>query len=432
MPTFEYEALGGEGQILRGTILGATLDQALGELNARGMKVQKIQAAALLNDPLSGGYAVRPPEAPKSDQQQAIRETSGFNPDDPLLKQRNYVATSVVGPLVGKVALSRLLFFFRQLAAMLGAGVPYAQSLNTLKGQARDPRLGRIIGEMVENVEAGRPISVAMQRYPEVFSTIMVSMIRVGEETGGLDRSLQQTADYIEREIELRNLYRRVTIYPKIVLVASIFIVLGTNAIIASLGKQGGLASPLTNPATWIILGPLIVGTFLFLRVGLANPRVRRVWDEFILYVPYLGKTLHQVAMAKFGRAFGALYKAGVSMPRAIKLSADACGNEALRARMYPISSQLEEGSRLTPVFEDSRAFSPIVLDMISTGEQTGSLDQMLNKMADYYEDEGKTRAQQLGQVFGVAVLLGVAVYVGFIVISFYMGYFGGITKELG
>ena len=126
--------------------------------------------------------------------------------------------------------------------------------------------------------------------------------------------------------------------------------------------------------------------------------------------------------MAKFGRAFGALYQAGVPLPKIVMLAADACGNEYMRAKLYPASKVLEGGAGITETLKSTGALSPIVINMLSTGEQTGNLDQMLNKMSDYYQDEAKTRSIQLGTFMGVLAFLVVAVYIGFIVISTYKG----------
>jgi len=334
-----------------------------------------------------------------------------------------------VGPLVGTVSLTHLLFFFRQFSTMLHAGVPMAQSLHTLARQGRDPKLSRVINELVQHVEAGRPISAGLQRYPEIFTPIMISLVRAGEEGGMVDHSLNVIADYIERDIALKTLYRRVTFYPKLQLIFSVVIILATNLIIASLGKKGGLTSPLTEPTTWIWLGPLLIGGFLFMRLGLANPRLKHNWDGFVSHVPYVGNTFRQLSMARFGRAFGALYKGGVPIQKCFTLAADACGNEYLRSRMYSASKRLESGDGIANVFRQTGAFTDIVLDMVATGEQTGSLDQMFLKVADYYEDEGDTRSRQLGQVVGVIVGLMVAIYIGYIVITFYMGYFGNLTQ---
>ena len=124
--------------------------------------------------------------------------------------------------------------------------------------------------------------------------------------------------------------------------------------------------------------------------------------------------------MAKFGRAFGALYRAGVPLPNVVKLSADSCGNEYMRAKLYPASKVLEGGAGITETLKSTGALSPIVIDMLSTGEQTGNLDQMLNKMSDYYQDEAKTRSIQLGHFMGVLAFLVVAIYIGYIIVTFY------------
>lgn len=423
MPVFEYTATNPQGEAIRGTLFSQSLAAAAEDLARQGYQVQHVGVASSAGDPVPAEF---PPAPNAGTESPRPAET----PRD-ITSQRPYIMTDIVGPLVMKVPLSQLLFFFRQLATMLHAGVGMVQSLDTLSNQTHDLRLKNVVRELREHALAGRPISVGMQRYPEIFSPLMLSMIRVGEEGGSMDRSLQQIADYVEHEIEIRNLVRRVTIYPKLVIAASIIIVLGTNAIIASLGKQGGLDSLLTRPTTWLFLGPLIVGLFLFFRVGLANPRIKHTYDEFLLALPGFGKTVRQLCMAKFGRAFGTLYAGGVAVPRAVELAADACGNEYLRSRMYPAAGRLKEGVGITHAFRETGAFSPIVLDMAHTGETTGNLDFMLNKVAEYYEDEGKTRSVQFGYALGVLALLAVAVYVGYTVITFYAGHFSGLSEAM-
>jgi type II secretory pathway component PulF len=314
---------------------------------------------------------------------------------------------------------------------MLEAGVPIVQSLDTLSRQSRSPKLTEVIRELRGHVEAGRPISAGLQRYPEVFGPVVVSLVRAGEKGGFLDKALALVADYLDREIQLRNLYRRVTFYPKLQIAASIVIVIATNMIIASLGKSGGLTSPLTEPRTWVFLTPIIIGIFLFLRVGLANFAVKYSWDSMTSNIPFIGNTLRQIAMAKFGRAFGALYRGGVSLPESLNLSADACGNEYLRAKMLPAYQRLEGGAGLTETLRSTGAFSPIVIDMIETGERTGNLDHMLNKMADFYEDEAATRSTQTGLIVGVVLGLLVAIYIGYVVITFYMGHYAPMGTEM-
>jgi type II secretory pathway component PulF len=206
---------------------------------------------------------------------------------------------------------------------------------------------------------------------------------------------------------------------------------MGANLIIASVapGAQG-LSSPLTTPATWIFLAPIIIFLFLFFRVGLANGGVKYFWDWLIARLPGMGKIMREFSMAKFGRAFGALYKGGIPLTQCVQMAADACGNEYLRSRMYPAVKILESGAGITETFQSTGAFSPLVIDMVQTGEMTGSLDKMLGKMAEFYEDEAATKSTQLAQITGVVLGLLVAIYIGFIVISFYTGYFGGVMKN--
>lgn len=432
MPTFEYFAKDAAGQTVTGTVLGSSLDQALSGLHAQGLIVDRIGIASSIGDPLAQPVAVQttpapPPAAPVESPRVNAIPAEEF---DPTIKDRGYFATRVVGPVVDRVPLRDLMFFFRQFATMQKAGVPIVQSLATLSGQSRDGKLSSIIKELGHHVEVGRPISFGMSRYPEVFSPLILSIVRAGEESGQIDRACSQIADYLGEEIELRNLYRRVTFMPKLTVFTSIAVIGGANLVINSLGRGTPIWSPLTQISTWFILAPIIVGIFLFFRVGLANPRIRHNWDAFILRIPYLGHTLRQFSMAKFGRAFGALYAGGVPIPRAVQLAADACGNEYMRSRLHPASARMEGGHGIGETLSSMGVFSPIVLDMIKTGETTGNMDQMLTKMSEFYEDEAKVRSQQLGQVLGVACIIAVGIYVLIVLVRFYSGYFQGMFDQ--
>lgn len=435
MPTFEYQAQSASGAIESGLVEGATLDGVVQDLASKGLKVTQIGFSTPGSAPSFAG----PPQAqaPYGYERSAPVQEQGRGPQfnlPPDLQQRSYLATSVWGPLVGQVPLTDLSFFFRQAATMFRAGVGMSQSLNTLASQGRNPKLTGIVREMSRAVDQGLPMSVVMQRYPEVFSGVMLSVLRAGEEGGFLDQALTTISDYIDQEVELRNLYRRVTFWPKLEIAASIVVILAANAIIAAVGRPGSmtLSSPLTTLTTWYVLGPLIVIIFLFLRVGLANPRIRYNWDAFLVTVPYAGETLRYLAMAKFGRAFSALHQAGVPMERSLRMSADACGNEYLRAKIYPASRRLQEGEGITETFASTQAFSPIVMDMVRTGEMTGEVDKMLTRSSDFYIEESKVRQHQLATVVGVFVMFLVACYIGYLVITFWMQYSSGLASAGG
>ncbi len=428
MPTFEYQAQRADGSIENGLVEGPTLDGAAMDLASKGLRVTQIG----FHSPQMAPIATQgtSPYSYGGERSAAEPTARRFDPAPP---ERTYVETSVMGPLVGRVPLEQIGFFFRQLSTMLRAGVGIVQSLNTLANQARDPRLATILREVAGSVEAGRPMTSVLQRYPEVFTPVMVSVVKAGEEGGFMDQSLATVADYIDQEIELRSLYRRATFWPKLELVASILIIVTANAIIDGINPSAEhLKSPLTTLTTWYVLGPLALAVYLFLRVGLANPDMKAKWDQFIANVPFLGNTLRQIAMARFGRAFGALYAAGVPLQRALLLAADACGNEYLRGKMYPAYRQLQAGQGVTETLESTQAFSPIVMDMIRTGETTGNLDQMLTRSSDFYIEEAKVRQHQLGMVVGLFLSLVVAIYIGYVVINFYLSHFAGIGSGGG
>lgn len=434
MPTFEYQAVSETGERISGTVLGNSMEHALSALSERGLVVERINQSVLAAEPVGaypggviGPPPVQPMEAPPSlYDQRTIHETPAIHA--PPLDQRSYVATSVVGPLAGRVPLTNLAMFYRQFGTMLEAGVPIVQALDTLARQGRNAKLQSVVAEIRGHVEAGRDISAGMQRYPEVFPPLSLSLVRAGEEGGFTAQSFKLLADYTDKEIALRNLIRRLTLHPKIVLATAILVIGGASLFITLMGKDSSiLATPLTNWVVWMFLGPLIVAACLFFRVGLANPRIKYNWDMFLIKMPFgVGKTVHEFAMSKFGMAMSFLYKGGVPVGKAIKLSADACGNEYLRSQIAPASRQLESGAGIADTLSHTQAFSPIVMDMVDTGERTGNLDQMLLRMSSFYEDEAETRAKQVANIFSVILFLLVALYVCYIVFNFYSKIFAG------
>lgn len=401
MPIYQYSAINAQGQVENGMMPARSEDAVRQRLQSKGLQIKELTLAQSGGDPLTEG----------SMSQVFSRSSEGAR----------HQSTSTGGG----VPLHHLQFFFRQMSSMLDAGIAPSQTLATLSTQTQDARLRGVIVELKNAVDAGRPISPELRAYPDVFSPLMISMVQAGEEGGFLAEQCRRLSEYIQRDIALRNMISRETLYPKIIVVSSIILILVTNWIIESVGQPGAqkLWSPLTQPSTWLIIAPVAIILFVYFRIVKKNEQAKRQWDSFVLKVPYIGKLVHGFAMAKFGRSFGALYSSGVAMPRSLQLSADACGNEYLRAQIYPAARDLESGVGITDSLERTRAFSPIVLDMTRTGETTGNVDEMLNKMAEYYEEEGATKARQAAVVVGVIAFIIVAVYIGLIVIKFYQEY---------
>ncbi|QYK53036.1 MAG: type II secretion system F family protein [Fimbriimonadaceae bacterium] len=421
MPVFEYRGMNADGKAVTGHMVGDSLDVVARRLADQGMKVEQL---GLARDEFDTVQETRTEATRGIDE--VKRQLVG---DGPPLDPRHRLQTDFIGPLVGGVPLKDLSFFFRQLGTMLNAGIEPRHALETLANQSHGA-LKHVLFETRDHVGAGRPMSAGFQRYPEIFSPMMMGMIRAGEDGGFLADQCIRLAEYIQRDVELRNVVRRETFYPKLVFFASIFIISAANVII-NIVKPGakGLDAP---TLIWAVVLGLAVGLMFFGRVLLKNPAVKRPFDEIVLGIPYIGNMMHGFSMAMFGRAFGALYSAGMPLGRAMQLGADSCGNEAVRAKIYPVIHRLDEGAGVYETFVQARIFSPVVLDMVKAGEMTGNLNEMLVKVSEYYEDEGQTKARQAAGVLGVIALLVVAIYVGYVVINFYVGFANDRVSGLG
>lgn len=407
MATFRYVARGPDGQEVQGTVQAASRLEASNQIRAQGYWLLEL-------------YAV--PESPPSGSAR------------PEVRAPVEESRSTALPLFGGAPLKELALFFRQLATMLNAGVPIYQALDTLGNQRRHPRLRRAILDIRDRVLAGDRLSDAFDRHPALFSPIIRAMIRVGESGGVLEQSLRQIADYLENELELRRLLSRVTFYPKVVLVLIIPILMAPSLVLRFLGHTGG--SPLTESlasfATTVLTTLLITLAVLWFafRLAMRAQTFRWLWGLVTVSIPWIGFTLRQLALARFGRALSALYNAGLPLSQAIRIAADTCGNEYLASQLKPAASKIEAGISITQSLRESRVLPQMVMDMVATGENTGELGFMMDKVAEYYEEEGKVRSHQAGYIFGVVVYLLVALLVLIILISFYTGYFSSIFSQ--
>lgn len=428
MPLFEYQAVDASGKQIRGTISASSVSAAAADLESRQLKVNHLGLINNPGDPIPSDFGRETPGgAPRTENSttNTSNESREYAP-----RERSYVEQHVVGQVLLKPPLSELAFFFRQMSTMLKAGVGIVQSLDTLANQQRDPRIKPVLREMRDAVQNGQPLSTAMVRYPEVFSPLMISLTITGEQGGLLEECFRHIADYVDRDIRLRQLYRRLTFYPKTVVASSIFIILCANWILNSLGRGGQLWSPLTSLSTWMCLGPVLAALFIWFRVIVPNPAMRRSWDMFISALPVIGHTNSMFAMAKFGRALSALYRGGVAIPQSVALASSACGNEYIRQKLSAAPKKLEEGYGIAQTLSETGVVNPIVLNMISTGETTGNLDEMLDRVSEFYEAEAETRATQMAYVVGAACLIAVGIYVGFVVFKFYTGYASNVMSS--
>ncbi|MBC8103957.1 MAG: type II secretion system F family protein [Cytophagales bacterium] len=418
MPTYSYDARDLSGNVLSGIIEADAPGGAAASLREQGLYPSRIErvnnaSVAVVTPPRvpEVGYSgpLNPPTVP----------TSG--PPPPLSDGESSARGISLVPWLSGVGLQDLAMMYRQMSTLFDAGVPMVQALSTLSEQTRGGKLRAILQECAGAVGSGYPLSSVMFRYPLVFTTLQYEMIRAGETSGMLDLMCRRLAGYLEREIELRRKLKRETLYQKIVgFVASLVILL-----LAAL--VGGM--PMFLQVVALEAGVLAAGfgVWWLARFLYQFPQLAAAWDGVKLLIPGLGGVVRRYSTARFCRALGTLYSGGVNLTKAVEISARACGNGAISQRLLANASALNYGEGLSGMLTRSGLLSPIAVQMARTGEQTGSLDTMMEKVADYLEDEADVKAHQLATGFGVAMSLLAGLLVLIIAITFFTGYFNAI-----
>ncbi len=338
------------------------------------------------------------------------------------------VMQKVVYPVYSGVSVRDLAVFYRQLATAVRAGIPIHRALISVAENTGKPRLRRVVQAVVNDLMQGKTLAKAMRQHPHVFDELQVALIQAGEEGGLLDNMLERLADYLERDYRLRLKIRAGTFYPKVLLVAGIFI-----PKIPILVVGGGLVPYLRETVGWA--GPILLAVLAVVavfRIALQMEPVREAYDSLKLMVPGIGGLVRQLAMARFSRALAALFSAGVPLQRAISISALAADNAYLTKRLRTAVTAVEHGQSLSSAFRQTGVMPPLVLDMLSTGESTGSVDAMMDKVAEYYEQETDVKSHQAVIALSVGVYLLIALWIASMIIGFWQGYASGGGAFLG
>lgn len=349
---------------------------------------------------------------------------------------------AMVYPIYSGVVIKDLASFYRQFATLIDAGLPLYQALVALEGNTHNPKLKEVARAGQQQVQAGGRFSDVMQAYRWAFSPMQIELVRAAEKAGTLDQTLRQIADYIEHELEIRQLIRRETFYPKLTLFIAVMILgapgfSGALPAIAALvlGSMGRTTYSGVN-YLWDTFGlmasavvPLVLVVAVF-RMFLFHKRgFREAYDMIKLSLPVLGGTVRQFALGRFARAFAALYRAGFSMCASLEIAGDACANAVMREAAYRAAHRAANGGSVADALGASGVFPPVALNLLRTGETSGNLDVLMDKMADFFEGEAKTRSHQAGIALGVLVFLAVALLVGQAVIGQYTGYATGVMR---
>jgi len=338
----------------------------------------------------------------------------------------------------GRVKLSDLSIFCRQFSTMVDAGVSLVRCLSVLSEQTQSPKLRRIIMDVEQEVQSGQTLSRALSKYPNVFSNLFVGLIRAGEVGGALEESLQRLSTFLEKDMELRRKVRGAMTYPCIVLVVALAIVIGLVTFILpkfmSLFlelemKEGDMPimtvmlmnfSHFLTSKWWIML--LVVITFLVTFRMFVRTRVgRRVYDRIKLTAPVFGKLNHKICLARFSRTLATLLVSGVPILQALETVAGTVANDIIGDAILEARSRIREGDRIADPLQKSKMFPPMVVQMISIGEESGALDQMLTKIAEFYESEVDAALQSLTSAIEPVLIVFLGGAVGFIVVSMFL-----------
>jgi type IV pilus assembly protein PilC len=338
-----------------------------------------------------------------------------------------------------KIKATDLTIMTRQLSTMINSGMTILRALYVLEAQTENKLLAEVIVKVRKDVEAGLPLSDAFERHPKVFSPLFVAMTRAGETGGMLESSLVRVADQLEKDDSLRRQIKSAMVYPGVILTFALMILLALVTflvpVFVGVFKQfGGDLPPITKftvflsnsiKSYWwacILVSSAVVWTF---RRWKTSERGRGQWDAFRLKVPMqIGDIVQKVALARWSRTLSALVSAGVPLLAALEITGKTAGNRVVENAMQAVIDSVKSGGTISAPLKDAPVFPGMVVHMVGVGEETGALDSMLSKIADFYEDQVAAAVKSLTSILEPVMLVVVGGIVGFIVISMYMPLF--------
>ena len=347
------------------------------------------------------------------------------------------------------VSDKELVIFTRQFATMIDAGLPLVQCLDILAAQGDNKQFNKILKDVKSYVEQGGTFSEALRRHPKVFDALYVNLVAAGELGGILDTILGRLAVYIEKRVKLMRQIKSAMIYPSVIAVValSVLIVLltwvipsfeamfqdfgGENSLPAMTQFVINLSDTFVDNVVWIVL--FAIGSLTAIIVTYRTPRGKEFWHRVILTVPVLGPVMRKIAVARFTRTLGTLLASGVPILDAMAIVAKSSGNVVVEKAVNATAERIREGRTMAEPLMETKVFPPMVVQMIGVGEQTGALDQMLNKIADFYEEEVDVAVAALTALLEPIMLVVMGGMVGFMMIAMYLPIFdiaGNIQQE--
>ena len=393
--TFVYKAVDGAGIPSTGEVVGATREAVTDELKARGLTVMDLK-----------------------------EKKGALQADIKLIK---------------RVKASELTVMTRQLATMIASGMTLLRAFYVLEEQIENKLLRETIGAVREDIESGLSFSEALGKHPKIFSPLYVAMVRAGEAGGVLEQSLERVSDQLEKDDSLRRQVKSAMAYPAVVLTFAFVVLLALIAFIVpvfvGVFEDFGGDLPLITKFTvslsefvtgrWYILAAMLIGGFVGFRKWRKSTWGRPQWDRLRLRIPFkIGQTVQKISLARWSRTFSALYSAGVPIMQAIEVTGQTAGNAVVEDAMDAVIESVKSGGSIAAPLKDAPIFPAMVAQMIAVGEETGNLDTMLTKVADFYEDEVAAAIKALTSILEPVMIVLVGGIVGFIVVAMYMPMF--------
>ena len=408
MASYAYSAINAHGAELTGEVSAPDLASAREQLRMKGLLARSIREL----DAAAGGaeVAVASPAATRSGK---------------------------------KVKAKSLQVFSRQFATMIEAGLNVVSALVILESQTDDLALGVVIRDLRADVEAGLLLSEAMAKHPNVFSRLYVSMVEAGEAAGILDIVLDRVAFQIEKQEQIRRRVKGAMVYPTMVLIFATLVLIGMLMFLVPIfvkifAQLNGQLPTLTQYVVkvsnllkhqWYIVFPGMFGSVWGTRRYIKTEQGRKKWDALKLRLPMkIGDTVLKVTMARFSRTLSTLVAAGVDIIKALEITGQTSGNWVVEEALAGVRQKVHEGVPIAQPLVENTVFPAMVSQMVKIGEETGELEKMLSKIADFYEDEVDAAIASLTSIVEPVMMIGVGIVVGIVIISMYLPMFKMMT----
>jgi type IV pilus assembly protein PilC len=349
------------------------------------------------------------------------------------------------------IDMRELAVFSRQFATLVASGMPMLRALHTLEEQTEDEEVREAIAGVRADVEAGSTLEQAMERHPRVFDRLYRAMVRSGEESGRLEEALDRIAYQVEKTDALRRQVKSALMYPALIFTVALGVLVAVVAFVIPVfvgifeqiaeenpGEKAELPLPTKICVTasdaitgyWYLLIPGLIMAFVLLFRWKRSERGKQTWDRLVLRLPFkIGDVIQKVALARWSRTFSGSVSSGVPMLQSIKLTGETAGNYVVEQAMDDVYASVKRGGSIAGPIESNPIFPPMVGHMVAVGEETGQLENMLSKVADFYEAEVDAKVKALTALIEPVMIMFVGGVVGFIVIAMYLPIFSLYDK---